>query len=101
VLASARQAVRSLTRSLFGADLYQDTIYLSPPLSPSEPGHDEILRGTVTLNLASPRRIARIRVQLKGICSILSDYNYSTLTTLQKELEIELKEEKLAAGEHT
>ncbi|ORY91477.1 hypothetical protein BCR35DRAFT_298642 [Leucosporidium creatinivorum] len=88
-------------QSTLAVDLYQDTIYLSPPLSPSEPGHDEILRGTVTLNLASSRRIARIRVQLKGICSILSDYNYSTLTTLQKDLEIELGDEKLAAGEHS
>lgn len=83
------------------ADLYQDTIYLSPPLSPTEPGHDEVLRGTVTLNLASPRRLARIVVELKGICSILSDYNYSTLTTLQKDLKIELGDEKLPAGQHS
>lgn len=79
----------------------QDTIYLSAPPAPGEPGHDEVLRGTVTLKLASPRRIARIRVQLKGIASILSDYNYSTLNTLQKDLEIELGDEKLAAGHHS
>ena len=79
-----------------------DTIYIAPPLIPDEPGHDETLCGTVTLTLASARRIRAIRVQLRGIASMLSDYTYATKVTLEKELEILLDEqEKLPAGSHT
>jgi hypothetical protein len=42
----------------------------------------------------------RIKLLLKGTASILSDYQYATVTTLEKQIDISLDNEKLAAGSH-
>lgn len=82
--------------------LHEDTIFLHPR-SDSNPSDDPLLRGSVTLFLASPRRVSRLQVQLEGVLTIHggSDSRYETNQTLFKCLYLDLGPEKLEKGNHT
>lgn len=80
--------------------LEEDTIFLHP-LASQVPTDDPFVRGSVTLALGAPKRVSKLRIQLRGIGTMHGggDLRYECEDTLLKVLEIEL-EEKLEAGEH-
>ncbi|GAA5927870.1 uncharacterized protein JCM15063_006022 [Sporobolomyces koalae] len=70
----------------------------------AEPTNDPILRGQVTLKIHSARRAKKIRVQLIGRSAAHGgdgSTSYEATTTLEKNLEIDLKGERLEKGTHT
>ncbi|GAA5956901.1 hypothetical protein JCM21900_006284 [Sporobolomyces salmonicolor] len=104
--------------------LLEDTLFLSPPppslasslasassrpssdTTPrqSEPSHDPILRGQISLVCHSPRKARRISVELVGRATRHGgdgSHSYESSTTLEKSLEIDLGGEQLERGTHT
>ncbi|KAL8277053.1 hypothetical protein RQP46_010587 [Phenoliferia psychrophenolica] len=83
--------------------LNEDTVFVHPQAVPSgRPTDDPILRGTVTLTLAAPRRVTTISCQLKGVVTVgAGDYRYDTSLSLLKTLAIDVGGERLAKGEHS
>ncbi|GAA5864336.1 hypothetical protein JCM1840_006749 [Sporobolomyces johnsonii] len=104
--------------------LLEDTLFLSPPppslASPSasassrpsfdttprqsEPSHDPILRGQISLVCHAPRKARRISVELVGRATRHGgdgSHSYESSATLEKSLEIDLRGEQLERGTHT
>ncbi|KAI5475003.1 Arrestin-like, N-terminal and Immunoglobulin E-set domain protein [Pseudohyphozyma bogoriensis] len=87
-------------------EVEQSSIFLhpspNPSLLPSE-GSDQLLRGTVTLTLPHPRKLSGLKVVFDGIMSYNGGvgFPYEEEQVLLKELEIDLKNEVLPAGEST
>ncbi|GAA5821213.1 hypothetical protein JCM10212_006776 [Sporobolomyces blumeae] len=103
--------------------LLEDTLFLSPPnptpasdsavepspatlarQAQSEPSNDPILRGQITLVNHAPRKARKIRVQLIGRSAAHGgdgSLSYEATTTLEKNLEIDLKGERLEKGTHS
>lgn len=70
----------------------------------AEPANDKLLRGQVSLVIGHARRAKKIRVQLVGRSAAHGgdgSTSYEARTTLDKNLEIDLKGEKLEKGTHT
>ncbi|CEQ40475.1 SPOSA6832_02102 [Sporobolomyces salmonicolor] len=104
--------------------LLEDTLFLSPPppslasslasassrpssdTTPrqSEPSHDPILRGQISLVCHAPRKARRISVELVGRATRHGgdgSHSYESSATLEKSLEIDLGGEQLERGTHT
>lgn len=83
-------------------ELNEDTVFLHPS-SDGNPSDDPFLRGTLTLSLSAPRRITRLRVQLKGLVTMHGggEYRYETSQTLVKTLDLDIGNERLSKGVHS
>ncbi|POY73980.1 hypothetical protein BMF94_2791 [Rhodotorula taiwanensis] len=92
------------TKDEIHVSFLEDILYLHPPSLADEPSHDPILRGQVTLILATPRKAKKIRVELVGRATRHAGdggYAYESSPCLEKHLEIDLLGEVLGKGTHT
>lgn len=80
--------------------LQQEWYFLHPPISPSVPAHDPVIRGCVVVELDAPKAVKSIKVVLEGLCDVQSEHGYERSTCLSKELEVDLQGELLAKGTH-
>jgi hypothetical protein len=82
--------------------VYSDSIEVES--SQAEPSNDKLLRGQLTLTISHARRAKKIRVQFIGRSAAHGgdgSTSYEARNTLEKNLEIDLKGEKLEKGTHT
>lgn len=54
--------------------LEHSDILLHPPAVPGQPTVDPIVRGTVLLDLSTPRAVRKVRVVLEGLCDVAGEF---------------------------
>lgn len=76
------------------------TAYITPPSSPSDPGRDAKMAGTVILRLPKRRRIGQLTVELSGVANLSLHRSGYESGKVMSETALLLENSVLVAGEH-